>query len=194
MKSYLFKKQFSDEIIKVLSAASRVEDALVPLSSVYEAIIKSLPFISQFQLSLVKTESLRYSVFYQGSPDMSENSIMISNVEYEAYLWIDSNKWCLDDDLYKVNEIAHQLSEAPLFNNIPENIRELEYLLKGKYWKFSTENLPCFGGEKPNDENEVLSWDKKYILAGTSLNNLAIIPRDEWNRLCNNESNWFKNA
>ena len=38
-------------------------------------------------------------------------------------------------------------------------------------------DLPCFGGEAPDDTTGVLSWDETSLLVGTCADDVEIIPR-----------------
>ena len=192
MKEHHLKKRFKDEISNILQSEKDLEEALKPLKGIYRSIGLSLSPAFPFKLELIETESIRYSVFYEGSPDMSKHTIMITNEGYEAYLWTDCDGWCLDDDYYDIEEISFQLSNAPIINKVPENVRELKKLLDDKYWSFNKGQLPSFEGDKPKDDDEVLSWDSAYVLTGTSLDNLASMKREEWDELCTREQNWFK--
>ena len=192
MKEHHLKKRFKDEISNILLSEKDLEKALKPLKGIYHSIGLSLSPAFSFKLELIETKSIRYSVFYEGSPDMSKHTIMITNESYEAYLWTDCNGWCLDDHYYDIEEISFQLSNAPIMNKVPENVRELKKLLDDKYWSFNNGQLPSFEGDKPKDDDEVLSWDSAYVLTDTRLDNLASMKREEWDELCAREQNWFK--
>jgi hypothetical protein len=117
---------------------------------------------------------------------------MITHTNYDAYLWTDCDGWCLDDSLFNVDKIAIELANAPLFNKVPENVKELENLLLENIWCFEPGKLPSFKANRPQDDFEVLSWDNEYVLTGTSLENLTVLRREEWDKLCHRENNWFK--
>lgn len=60
----------------------------------------------------------------------------------------------------------------------PQTIEELYNALKDGTIDL-TDSLPTFGGEEPEDTNEVWSWDKCYLLVGTCVGDLSITRRPE---------------
>ncbi len=43
-----------------------------------------------------------------------------------------------------------------------------------------TADLPTFGGETPEDTQEIWSWDETRLMVGTDTNNIDIVLRSEW--------------
>lgn len=192
MKEHLYKNTFRDKIKNILVTENEVEKAYLAFQNEYHSLDKNLAPAFPFELELIETESLRYSVFYQGSVEMSERTIMITHKGYDAYLWTDIDGWNLDDDYNDVDEIVHHLALAPVIHKVPESVKELKKLLDEGYWSFNNGHLPSFKGEKPKDDVEVISWDSDFVLVGTKLDNLEIMKRNEWAKLCEREQNWFK--
>lgn len=191
MKIYSEKKLFIENLEEILGKNDDIKNTLEYLRVLYAGIDLGYPLVKPFSINLIETESLRYSIFYQSGPNLSKNAIEISHAGYWAYLWKDEGEWCLDDDFYKLLEIAQELADAPLLKMIPENVKELESLLVSGLWQFSCD-LPKYDGCAPDDVGEVLSWDSTNILTGTKLENISVISRSEWSRLTNNENHWFE--
>ena len=179
------------DVILILTAKKNVKRTFIDLNKVFDSYISKIPLANKFELSIVKTESLRHSVFYQGGLTMSSDTILIRHKDFEAYLWRDADDWVLNDDLICVKEIASYLVDVSIFNSKPECVVELKMLIDNKLWYFDKERLPTFEGNCPEDSDEILSWDKKNILTGTGENNSAIMSRNQWGEMCNQEKNWF---
>ena len=192
MKKYAGLIQFQKSIEKALSSTQQIPQALQRIASTYSTIKNDLLLCTPFRIEPIPTDSLRYSIYYQDGINMSKMSIMISHINYDAYLWTDCGQWYLDDYYSDIKEIAIKMSEAPVFQRVPENIRELYSLIKEGYWEFDGNSMPYFDGLAPDDCDEVLSWDKRYILTGTDAKNMSIVKRDEWDKICKREKNWFK--
>ncbi|XZZ40573.1 hypothetical protein ACJJIE_01740 [Microbulbifer sp. TRSA001] len=182
-------------------AQSRIECALLnfndleainrELASIYNLIQSDIPLAIPVSLEVVETKSLQYRIFYQAGYGMSVNSILISQGEFESYLWSDCDGWCLDDDYWDVREIARHLSKIPVIVDYPKNVGELYNNFVQGLWVFSLSNVPSFGGEPPRDLEEVISWDQKNVLVGTEVSNMEIVPRETWDNICERESTWF---
>ncbi|TQV88588.1 hypothetical protein [Aliikangiella coralliicola] len=192
MKEHHYKNTFRDNIKNILITEKDVEKAFLAFQDEYHSLDKNLAPAFPFELELTETESLRYSVFYQGSVEMSEQTIVITHKGYDAYLWTDIDGWNLDNEHTDVDEIVRQLSSAPIINKVPESVKELKKLLDDGYWSFNNGQLPSFKGERPEDDKEVFSWDSDFVLVGNKLDNLEIMKRNEWAKLCEREQNWFR--
>ena len=194
MKKYEKIDSFKSEIHHLLSSLDDVKLAFEKIKPIYSDLILEIPLLKPFDIKLVKTKSLQYQVYYQSSPKMSKNSIVIVNNNYDAYLWVDCDGWCLDDSFNNVDEIASKLCKVPAFENIPESVRELKSLIVEGHWLYREGGFPVFGGEPPSDMREVLSWDSSDVLVGTNKENIEVMPRLEWQKLCERENSWFKNG
>jgi hypothetical protein len=47
--------------------------------------------------------------------------------------------------------------------------------------------LPILSKKSLVDTDEVYSWDDKYVLTGTGINNIEMITIEHWNRIIKNE-------
>lgn len=173
-----------------LHKARSISDALTLLSTVYKELENDHTYFGSFKLELIDTRRIQSIIYYQKPPGISDETIKISSHGYEGYIWKDSDGWCLDDDYWGADKISRELVKCFVCANFPENVRELKDLLKGGFWALRP-NLPCFGGLPPDDINEVISWDNRFVLVGTKIDNLVVVSRDEWEELCKREQNWF---
>ena len=192
MKEHPYKKTFKRSIKNVFITESNVEKAFQLFCEEYQLLNQCLAPAFPFKLKLIKTQSLKYRVFYEGSIDKSELSIMITHKGFEAYLWSDEGGWCLNDFDNNVEDIVEQLTLAPVINLVPENVKDLRKLLEEEYWSWNSGLLPGFNGKCPKDKDEVVSWDEDFILVGTKIENLEVIKRDDRAKLCEREKSWFK--
>ena len=188
MKKFDNTQLLEKKIFELLSKENDVSVACKKLSEIYCGLSQELPLLTPFQVKLVKSKSLQYSIFYQTPPKMSQYSIAILNHKYDAYLWTDCDGWCFDDLLYDLKDISKELSSPHVFEMIPQNVRELKSLIDEGYWLFLPDNLPTFDGNPPVDLREVLSWDPVNVLVGTSVQNMEIVTRKEWDNICKRET------
>ena len=189
MKEANCKSEFVKNIEQLLDSTEDIGKVYSGLTGLYSCVLKETPLVNPIAISLVDAKIL-YHYFYQISPDYSE-TIEITEGNQNTYLWMDDGSWCLDDGFWNNSKIAQAMANSPMFNSVPENIRELYSLLNEKKWRFSSEELPVFGGRAPGDAREVLSYDENYILAGTNLDTISVISRKDWDDLCQRENNWF---
>ncbi len=191
MKAIRAKHQLIEALTSALNRNKVVSALAKELAQTYEVFfLAELSSARRFNIRTFPSTHLTSCGFYQLDYGLSEEAIEISHVHYDAYLWKEDNHWCLDADHETPYEIARQLSEAPVFNKVPENVKHLLQLLQTGEWVFS-EHLPKFEGEPPRDTGEVISWDSNHILTGTRLNNLNVMTRREWDQLTHNENHWF---
>ncbi|MCX4027216.1 hypothetical protein H0A36_08560 [Endozoicomonas sp. SM1973] len=162
MKQHPQKQLFKTKLIQLLDNYTTVDKLFPVLKYLYDFFNSTLLPAVPFKVELIKTASIQYSVFYEASPDMSEQAIQITNTRYDAYLWTEGNGWCLNDDFYSVDEIAENVVISVPFEDVPENVKELEWLLANKFWLLILEQLPCFGETAPADTEELISWDDNY--------------------------------
>lgn len=192
MKQYNHKEQFVSNIHELLKVSSNIQTTTFELGKIYTEATNEIKLAKPFKIELIDSESIQYSVYYQEPINMSSQTISITHKGYNVYLWMDSEGWCLDDSFYGYNEISISLANAPLFDKIPENVKELRPLMLDEYWEFKINEMPFYTGIKPTDSEEVLSWDDRYLLVGTNIENITLVSREDWDRLCNNECHWFK--
>ena len=190
MRALEYKSEFSRRVSAVLSSNNDVVAVKPLLQEIYSGLDQETPLVQAVDVTLVESKCL-FSYFYQIEPT-SSFAIQIEHFDYKVFLWIEQEEWCLGDDLFDIDRIAEELSSAQMFGRIPENVKELHQLLKEEYWDFRPVKFPIFEGQEPKDMEEVLSYDRSYVLAGTMLDNLEVIERQDWERLCENEKHWFE--
>ena len=85
------------------------------------------------------------------------------------------------NDLYDdIHEIAEKiLTDIPVFKSIPENPKEVKTLLENGLMIFKPKIFPVFSKIKPHDLNEVLTWDDRFLLVGTKVENLKVYSYEE---------------
>jgi hypothetical protein len=190
MKPYQRLKLFRDKVEVLLGSTKDIDLAKKQFESFYSDLIEEYPLANRVMVSDVVTEKLRNSIFYQTPPNwMSDKSIAIDSGRF--YLWLEQDKWCLNDEHYDVASISDELAQSEMLHRDPDTVRDLVELIVANNWKFSSERLPKFGGPKPNDLIEVLSWDERNILTGTTKENMSIVTRAEWTSIVSRESDWF---
>lgn len=137
---------------------------------------------------IVATKNLEHSVWYQEHDYITE-TLNFHQGKCDLYLWRYSDeKWYLDDLYSDMNDIAKQiLDRIPIFHLIPENPKEVKMLLANGMMDFRPEAFPKFYEEMPNDLNEVLIWDDRFLLVGTKIENLKIYSLEEWGNLIGRE-------
>jgi hypothetical protein len=74
---------------------------------------------------------------------------------------------------------------------MPEDVREILYLLGKESWSFSL-LLPYLSQKIPTDLDEIVSWDDDYLITGTTLENISLVSRDEWEEIKKRER-WYEN-
>ncbi|MEM9103930.1 MAG: hypothetical protein AAGB12_16600 [Pseudomonadota bacterium] len=191
MTPYANKKQFTEELRTALQSSIDIVETQKRLCLLYETLTQEIPCAKPFSISIIPIKEIQYSFFYTPiSKEMSLQALSITNTNYQAYLWLESQEWVLNDYDRDVVTISEELSKTPLLNKRPENIRELKYLVDNNFWIFRPEHFPVFSPEKPEDTDEVLSWDNQYVLAGTSASNMEIIKRSDWDALCRRDKDW----
>ena len=192
MRTITSKKQIFDMLVSAIDNVQTVDVLIEKIREAFEIIYRELPLLVPYQINLEITEKLRYTEFYQAGPELSKHAIEIKGPKYCEYIWRDTGEWVLADEFYTAKEISAEICNSKLFTQVPETVKDLMFLLTQGYWKFVTVGLPKFGGVKPEDSLEVLSWDTQNLLVGTKLENIEILSREEWNNLAARETNWLQ--
>jgi len=190
MRELTYKLKFTERVSELLRSSEDVTVVQPAIQEIYDNLKQETPLAKDVEVTLVELSSLA-GYFYQLDPT-SPSAIMIEHVGYKSFLWQERYEWCLDDSYFNIDDIVGNLSDAELFRMFPENVRELHKLLKMQYWEFKPELFPLYDNRGPNDMREILSFDKNYVLAGLTLENIEVIRRQDWNRLCDNEERWFE--
>ncbi len=193
MKTYPHRKKFIYNIESLLNRSVDVNYVLQEIRKIYSDIAIETPCMTRFSFDLVDTESLRNVEFYQiPSESLSNKSIEISHTKLIEYIWLEDGEWCYGDTEYGAQDIATALSEATFFKQYPETVKDLQKLLNDGLWVFEKSRFPSFGDARFSDFDEVLSWDEKHVMVGTTLENAEVVSIEEWNRITTNESSWLK--
>lgn len=190
MKELTYKSIFLIRVSELLNSCDDVLAVQPVLQAIYKDIHKETPLVKAIDVKLVESKYL-FNYFYQIEPT-SVYAIQVEHFDYKAFLWIERDEWCLDDGYFSIDRIAKELAKAEMFGRIPENVKELYQLLMDEYWSFKPVQFPVFDGLEPKDMDEVLSYDSNYVLAGKVLENIEVITRQDWDRLCDNEKHWFE--
>ena len=192
MKSIPNLNHYKVEFIHLFENTRDVEALSANLRQLFCKILSLYPCMRLPEFDVISTKSLQYSVWYQDPQAMTE-TLNIHQNQCDLYLWrcVDQ-KWYLDDLYHDVSEITEQiLKSIPAFHSIPENPKEVKTLLENGLMDFKPETFPKFSEKIPNDLNEVLTWDARFLLVGTNIENLKTYTLKEWEDLVQRE-NYFK--
>jgi len=192
MKKHEYLPIFEEKLIDILNHSKRIKPLFKKLNAAFKQIQLIIPLAKAVTIKLVETESLRYSVFYQSGNNLSKHAIVILHNNYENYLWFDGGELYFNDDNLYSDDIAKCLASIPTLVSYPETVKDLYWLIKSDLWNFSLHRFPKFNDKPPEDIDEVLSWDETHLMIGNSINNIEIVTREYWDKLCFKEKNWFK--
>ncbi|QOW45681.1 MULTISPECIES: hypothetical protein [Acinetobacter] len=180
------------ELAQIFQQSKEVEVLLEKIRLLFTKILFNFSYMKLPNFQIILTGSLKFSVWYQ-EPNAITETLNIHQEKCDLYLWrcVDQ-KWYLDDLYSDVNEVAEQiLKSIPAFHSTPENPKEVKTLLENGLMNFEPEIFPKFSETIPDDLNEVLTWDDRFVLVGTSVENLKIYTYKEWNELIERE-NFYK--
>ncbi|HEX9061283.1 MAG TPA: hypothetical protein VF941_13975 [Clostridia bacterium] len=142
-------------------------------------------YIKNFEIGLVPTKDVISEPWFYDPKYYSEKAIEISQSKQKKYIWIENGKW--ENDYHNSNDkIAGYLSDWSCFE-FPKNIKSMLYLIREGHRTLNP-NLPILSEKTIIDTNEVYSWDDKYVLTGTSIENIAMITIEQWERIVKNEN------
>ncbi len=190
MKEYP-KDILKSKILNLLKSCNNIETVKDSLNRIYYYFYDDYPLVLPVQIELIDSKDGEYGYFYEKLDGISDKIMTIIHEEYDAFLWFDSDGWCLNNLIDNIDEIVEILVNIPIFNKIPENVNQLKWLIDNKYWKLDENNMPSFSKKDILDDNEVLSWDELNILTGTNMYNMEVLTRKEWKSLCKREESWF---
>ena len=191
MKMYDLQIKIKEEIVSLLCSTSDLDVVIYELGVIYSQVNSLFPLAKSVEIETINSNRLTSLGFYQLDPNISDKVLHIKQKGFSAYLWYETRGWCIDDESNNIEFISEQLVSTPFLENEPKSVKELYDLIKGEIWSFNKGLLPNFGGNRPKDHNEVLSWDFKNLLVGTHSDNIAVVSRDEWDRLCERENGWL---
>ncbi|MCH7336770.1 hypothetical protein [Acinetobacter sp. NIPH 2699] len=189
MKKNSNVEDYITELASIIHKEEKLETLKNAIEQLFYEILKNYPYLKLPSFSTIPTKSLEFSVWYQ-DPNAITETLLIEQNSFAAYIWkCDDQKWYLDDLYSDRCEIASQLIESmPVFHSIPENPKEVQHLLEIGIMHFDAILFPKFSERKPEDCREVLTWDERFLLVGTQLNNLRIYSYDEWKALIHREN------
>lgn len=197
MKNIESRDIIFEKITSSLTLFDTIEDTLNKLKAAFDLIYQEEPLIKPCTFRLTKTNKLPYfdrNCFWPNS--MSQLAIEISDpscCEHALqHLWRDGDEWNFAEEYNTPATIAREICNAPIFTNIPECVHDLDYLLVCNAWTFILERMPTFDGNPPKDQLEVISWDKKFVLVGTQIENIEVLSREEWSNILSRETAWLR--
>ncbi|NCU22444.1 hypothetical protein DZC41_02935 [Acinetobacter haemolyticus] len=189
MKSILNLKDNILELENIFYKEQNLEELKISIQQLFSKILKAYPYLKPPTFSIIPTKSLEFIVWYQ-DPNAVTDTLLIEQNGSDAYIWkgVDQ-KWYLDDFYSEPHQIACKLIEImPVFHSLPENPREVKHLLEIGIMDFDANFFPKFSERKLEDDREVLTWDDRFLLVGTQLENLKIYSHKQWNDLVNREN------
>ncbi|WP_444933899.1 hypothetical protein [Microbulbifer sp. JTAC008] len=185
------RKSIEKRLAQILETQSSIRAAHPLIADLLSQIIDEVPISSEISVRVIDINEIRYSVFYQCGPNISETAIVVSQASSTFYLWRDEG-WVLDDDYYEPEELSKVICTLPILCAEPKNVKQLVEAIESGVWAFKPEYFPKFGGVPPEDLEEVLSWDSEKVLVGTKHSNMEILSRESWQELSSRENGWFK--
>ncbi|NUF24553.1 hypothetical protein HUN23_17495, partial [Acinetobacter oleivorans] len=176
-------------LVNIINKKQKVEDLETAIKDLVSLMLKDYPYLKPPKFSIIPTKTLAFSVWYQ-EPNAITETLMIEQNGFTAYLWrCDDQKWYLDDLDSEPHEIARKLiGNIPVFHSIPENPKEIKHLLEVGIMHFNTISFPNFSNKELEDSREVLTWDDRFLLIGTQVNNLKLYSHEEWKALIDREN------
>ncbi|MEB6479134.1 hypothetical protein [Acinetobacter vivianii] len=189
MKSILKINDNISELVNIISKKQKVENLETAIKELVSLMLKDYPYLKPPKFSIIPTKTLAFSVWYQ-EPNAITETLLIEQNGFTAYLWrCDDQKWYLDDSDFEPHEIARKLIEnIPVFHSIPENPKEIKHLLEVGIMHFNAILFPNFSNKELEDSREVLTWDDRFLLVGTQVNNLKLYSHEEWKALIDREN------
>ncbi|MFW1952873.1 hypothetical protein [Acinetobacter beijerinckii] len=193
MKSILNLKENILELENIFYKEQSLEELKISIQQLFSKILKAYPYLKLPTFSIIPTKSLEFIVWYQDPNAVTETLLIEQNCS-DAYIWKGADqKWYLDDFYSEPHQIACKLIEIiPVFHSLPENPRELKHLLEIGIMHFDANFFPKFSERKLEDCREVLTWDERFLLVGTQLENLKIYSHEEWKALIDRENYHLK--
>ena len=193
LEASLFTGIQKEVICDIKVALGQTDDVLELselLSRIYGDVSEKRSWLSEFSVSLDRTihhmDDWDYCKGFH-----SVDAIVINQGFGEArVIWREGDEWSLSDRYTGHLVIAKQLSKWPSLE-MPEDVREILYLLGKESWSFSL-LLPYLSQKIPTDLDEIVSWDDDYLITGTTLENISLVSRDEWEEIKKRER-WYEN-
>ncbi|EXB27678.1 hypothetical protein J537_1252 [Acinetobacter baumannii 1437282] len=189
MKSILNLKDNILELENIFYKEQNIEELKISIQQLFSKILKAYPYLKPPTFSIIPTKSLEFIVWYQ-DPNAVTETLLIEQNGSDAYIWKGTDqKWYLDDFYSEPYQIACKLIEIiPVFHSFPENPREVKHLLEIGIMDFDANFCPKFSERKLEDDREVLTWDDRFLLVGTQLENLKLYSHEEWKALIDRDN------
>ncbi len=173
-----------------LSTNHEVHKLHESLAFAFNDVNVELPWLTPFQLTVERTQD-HIASYYWDINRHSAYTVAIRQGNRLAPIWREDDGWSLNDEYFSVDQISASLSNWPSLV-YPRNVKAIKEHLDSGNWAFDLKCIPVLDSKPPADLVEVISWDAKNILVGTTLKNLAVLTREEWSRMGNRER-WFEN-
>lgn len=177
-------------VTKLLKQNNKTSEVFVEIKLLFDTINSSHLWIKPFSVALgfMKNHLFLFEHYYPNNLD--KQGIVISQANEKKCLFYHEGEWVLDDDFFEINEIAKVLSHWKVFES-PKSVYGIKKLIDAGLWAFDTEELPKISGSTPKDITEIVSWDDKRVLHGTTKENAVIMSREEWNSLVEREKRLY---
>ncbi|MDH5180495.1 MAG: hypothetical protein OEZ39_19425 [Gammaproteobacteria bacterium] len=159
------------------------------LTGCFAGVIEKMAWVKPFHIYLDQTKDYIPS-YYFDSDSYSQQCLVINNGPDEQFLYLNEKNWNLNDYEENLQIIAGHLVKWQALS-CPKNVMAVQELIEKDCWELSAKTLPRLSDNVPADTEELLSWDDKCVLTGTSKENMMVITRQQWDKIVENET-WFK--
>ena len=182
------KVETAQEILRLLQTCAEIDLLFPELRKYFEFISRQVPWIDSFMLTCEKTSQHIEFYYYDPETQSAEAIVLKQNSEFQ-FLFREEDHWNLNDEVRDNEEIAREILTWSALRD-PQTVREVMDLIKNGFWRFDAQQIPKLSGEPPVDLREVISWDDKCVLTGTTIQNMDVITREEWQRIVARE-HWY---
>lgn len=172
-------------VYNYLNEISEVKELSTQLEKYFSDLNNRFLYLEKFEFNITDTKDVMNAPWLYHPKFYSEKSIEIKQNNQFKYIW--KNETCWESDEFEnYNEISKHISNWTCFD-FPKGMSSMLELIKNGFWKL-IKSLPILSGKKLNDTNEVYSWDDKYVLIGTTIENIDFVTHDEWMRITKEEN------
>jgi hypothetical protein len=210
IESYMDQYQKRRDLMKsdllcFLNQSKNIDELYRRINPYIQSLNSEFNYLKNFEVGFDITRGVMLEPWYYDPKYYSEVAIKISQNKQKKFVWINEGRWESEYSWHaegywessKINEgIASELSEW-ICLDFPKDIKSMLSLIKEGYWLLNSQ-LPILSEKSMKDTNEVYSWDDKYVLTGTNIENIDMITIGHWERIVENEKcygymNWNKN-
>lgn len=181
--------KFVDRIKLALDECNNIKDLFEKICDIYKDISFQKPWLETINISMDQTAIVSDYRYHSQEP-LSDMCILISLNKNYTYIIKEFNEWNLNDFLAKNIEIAEHLMNWECLL-LPSKVVDVKRLILTGYWKFDKKMIPKLSSNIPEDTRELISWDEKCVLTGTTRNNMVVMTRKEWSEMIKNEQRYF---